>query len=102
MVDADDLDSLHDKVWKELNGQAEANPSFRGYCLAVDAFLTEEAEARNKVYLVQSEYWGVPATLKGYQMIEINLFGDPIGVMQAINTPPVFERPPVRTLYVQE
>jgi hypothetical protein len=35
-------------------------------------------------------------------MIEINLFGDPIGVMQAINTPPVFERPPVRTLYVQE
>lgn len=102
MVEADDLDALHDKVWKELHDQADASESFRGYCLAVDAYLTEEAEARNKVYLVQSEYHGIPATLKGYQMIEINLFGDAIGVMQAMNTPPLFERPPVRTLYVQE
>ena len=102
MVEADDLDALHHKVWTELHEQAEASGSFRGYCLAVDAFLTEEAEARNKVYLVQSEYRGVPATLKGYQMVEVNLFGDPIGVMQAINTPPVIERPPARTLYVQE
>jgi hypothetical protein len=102
IVEADDLDSLHDKVWKELHDQATANESFRGYCLAVDAFLTCEAEARNKVYLVQSEYLDAPASLKGYKMIDVNLFGESIGVMQAMGEPPLFERPPVRTLFVQE
>jgi hypothetical protein len=51
---------------------------------------------------VQSEYLDAPATLKGYKMIDVNLFGESIGVMQAIGEPPLFERPPVRTLYVRE
>ncbi len=99
MVQADDLDALHHKVWKELHDLASADHSFRGYCLAVDAFLTEEADKRNQIYLVQSEYRDVPATLKGYKMLDVNLFGESIGVMQAMGTPPLFERPPVRTLY---
>jgi len=102
MVQAGDSDALHHKVWKELHDQAAADGSFRGYCLAVDAFLTEEAERRNQVYLVQSEYQDAPAKLKGYKMVDVIFFGDTIGVMQAIGTPPVFERPPVRTLYVRE
>lgn len=104
MIEADDPESLRDKVWAELHRQAEASDAFRGYCFAVDAYLTGEAEARNKVYLVQSESAAkdVPATLKGYKMMEVRLGDQPIALMQAMNTPPVFERPPVRTLYVQD
>jgi hypothetical protein len=102
MVQAASLEELHDRVWTELNNQADAHDTFRGYCFAVDAVLTGEAEERNKVYLVQTEYHGVPASLKGYKMIQVTLFDKPIALMQDLNGPPLFERPPVRTLYVQD
>jgi hypothetical protein len=104
MIEAEDLETLHHKVWDELHNQAEASDAFRGYCFAVDAYLTGESEARNKVYLVQSESAakGVPTTLKGYKMMELRMGDRPIALMQAMNTPPVFERPPVRTLFVQD
>jgi len=102
MVQAASLEELHDRVWTELNDQADAHDTFRGYCFAVDAVLTGEAEERNKVYLVQTEYHGVPASLKGYKMIQVTLFDKPIALMQDLNGPPLFERPPVRTLYVQD
>lgn len=101
MVQSDSNAGLHERVWNELYDQAEASEAFRGYSFAVDAFLTGEAEKRNKVYLVQSEYHGVPATIKGHKMMQIVLFDKPIALMQDMNGP-LFERPPVRTLYVQE
>ena len=42
------------------------------------------------------------ASLKGYKMIQVTLFDKPIALMQDLNGPPLFERPPVRTLYVQD
>ena len=102
MVQSDSNVGLHERVWNELYDQAEASEAFRGYCFAVDAVLSGEAEERNKVYLVQSEYHRVPATLKGHKMMPIVLFEKPIALMQDLNGPPLFERPPVRTLYVQE
>jgi hypothetical protein len=101
MVQSDSNAGLHERVWNELYDQAEASEAFRGYSFAVDAFLTGEAEKRNKVYLVQSEYHGVPATIKGHKMMQVVLFDKPIALMQDMNGPH-FERPPVRTLYVQE
>jgi len=100
MVQSDSNAGLHERVWNELYDQAEASEAFRGYSFAVDAFLTGEAEKRNKVYLVQSEYHGVPATIKGHKMMQVVLFDKPIALMQDMNGPH-FERPPVRTLYVQ-
>ena len=102
MVEADDTDGLHDQVWAVLHEQAESQESFRGYCFAVDAFLTGEAKERNAVFLVQSEYYGTKATVKGYGIKPISLFGDIIGLMQNPREPALFERPPVRTLFVQE
>jgi hypothetical protein len=102
MVEADGLEALHDRVWDELHDQAESQDSFRGYCFAVDAFLTGEAKERNTVFLAQMEYRGQKPTIKGYGIKSINLFGETIGLMQNPTEPAIFERPPVRTLYVQE
>lgn len=102
MVEADDLEGLHDRVWAELHAQAESRDSFRGYCFAVDAFLTGEAKERNTVFLAQAEYHWSKATVKGYGIKPISLFGETIGLMQNPLEPELFERPPVRTLYVQE
>jgi len=100
LVDSDSVEGLHERVWNELYDQAESNQSFLGYSFAVDAFLTGEAKERNQVYLVQSEYRVGPATLKAYTMNKIVFGGQPVALMQDMNGP-LFERPPVRTLYVQ-
>ena len=100
LVESDSVEGLHERVWDALHDQAESSQTFRGYSFAVDAFLTGEAKERNQVYLVQSEYRVGPATLKAYTMNKI-VFGDqPVALMQDMNGP-LFERAPVRTLYVQ-
>lgn len=100
LVESDSVEGLHERVWNELYDQAESSHSFLGYIFAVDAFLTGEAKERNQVYLVQSEFHGVPAKLKAYKMNKIVFGGQPIALMQDMNGP-LFERAPVRTLYVQ-
>jgi hypothetical protein len=100
LVESDSVEGLHERVWDALHDQAESSQTFRGYSFAVDAFLTGEAKERNQVYLVQSEYRVGPATLKAYMMNKIVFGGQPIALMQDMNGP-LFERAPVRTLYVQ-
>jgi hypothetical protein len=68
----------------------------------VDTFLTGEAKERDAVFLAQSECCGTKATVKGHGIKPISLLGDIIGLMQNPREPALVERPPVRTLFVQE